>query len=60
METLGFIYYKEKGKWIGWLEDYLDYRTQGTTLKELKENLKDIYDDLNVVVRKEEDKWRQY
>lgn len=47
METLRFVYYKEKGKWVGWLEDYPDYRTQGTTLKELKENLKDIYEDLN-------------
>ena len=47
METLKFVYYKEKGKWVGWLEDYPDYRTQGITLKELKENLKDIYEDLN-------------
>jgi hypothetical protein len=29
------------------LEDYPDYRTQGTTLEELKENLKDIYEDAN-------------
>ena len=33
--------------WVGWLEDYPDYRTQGETLEELKENLKDIYDELN-------------
>ncbi|UCE20650.1 MAG: type II toxin-antitoxin system HicB family antitoxin [Gemmatimonadota bacterium] len=32
--------------WIGWLEDFPDYRTQGQTLEELKENLKDIYDEL--------------
>lgn len=41
-----FIYYQEGNKWVGWLEDYPDYRTQGTTLDELKENLKDIYEDL--------------
>jgi predicted RNase H-like HicB family nuclease len=33
--------------WVGWLEQYPDYRTQGTTFEELKENLKDIYEDLN-------------
>jgi hypothetical protein len=33
--------------WVGWLEEYPDYRTQGKTLDELKENLRDIYADLN-------------
>lgn len=47
METKKFIYYQEDDKWIGWLEEYPDYRTQGATLEELKENLKDIYDDLS-------------
>jgi len=32
--------------WIGWLEEYPDYRTQGATLDELKENLKDVYIDI--------------
>jgi predicted RNase H-like HicB family nuclease len=32
--------------WLGYLEDYPDYMTQGQTLEELQENLKDIYDDL--------------
>jgi len=32
--------------WVGWLEEYPDYRTQGTTLDELKENLIDIHADL--------------
>ena len=33
--------------WVGWLEEYPDYRTQGATLDELKENLKDIYMDIS-------------
>ena len=33
--------------WLGHLEEYPDYMTQGTTLDELKENLKDIYKDLS-------------
>ena len=41
-----FTYYKEDEMWIGWLEDYPDYRTQGESLSELKENLKDIYSEL--------------
>ena len=32
--------------WIGWLEELPDYRTQGETLEELEENLKDIYEEL--------------
>lgn len=47
METTNFIYYQENDMWVGWLEEYPDYRTQGATLDELKENLKDIYDDLS-------------
>jgi len=32
--------------WLGYIEEFPDYMTQGKTLKELQENLKDIYDDL--------------
>lgn len=46
MEKLNFVYYQENDMWIGWLEEYPDYRTQGKTLDELKDNLKDIYEDL--------------
>jgi predicted RNase H-like HicB family nuclease len=48
METLKFIYYQENNMWVGWLEQYPDYRSQGGTLDELKENLKDIYAELSV------------
>ena len=47
MEKIKFVYYQENDLWVGWLEEYPDYRTQGTTLDELKENLKDIYEDLS-------------
>jgi predicted RNase H-like HicB family nuclease len=46
METKKFVFYQEDDMWIGWLEEYPDYRTQGATLEELKENLKDVYNDL--------------
>ena len=32
--------------WLGYLEDYPDYMTQGESLEELEENLKDIFKDL--------------
>jgi predicted RNase H-like HicB family nuclease len=47
METIKFIYYQENDMWVGWLEEYPDYKSQGKTLDELKENLKDIYEDLS-------------
>jgi predicted RNase H-like HicB family nuclease len=47
METLKFIYYQENDMWVGWFEEYPDYRSQGKTLDELKENLRDIYKDLS-------------
>jgi len=46
MEKKRFVYYQEDDMWIGYLDEYPDYRTQGCTLEELKENLKDIYEEL--------------
>ena len=41
-----YIYWKDGEMWLGYLEEYPDYMTQGETLEELKENLRDIYYDL--------------
>ena len=46
MEKKKFIYYQEDDMWIGWLDEFPDYRTQGETLEDLRENLKDVYDDV--------------
>ncbi|MBF0502979.1 MAG: DUF2442 domain-containing protein [Candidatus Riflebacteria bacterium] len=32
--------------WLGWLEEFPDYKTQGESLEELEGNLRDIYADL--------------
>jgi predicted RNase H-like HicB family nuclease len=32
--------------WLGYLEEFPDYMTQGKSLVELGANLRDIYDDL--------------
>lgn len=46
MEKRRFIYWKDEDMWIGHLEEYPDYMTQGETFDELKENLADIYKEI--------------
>jgi len=46
MERKRFIYWQDGEIWLGYLEEYPDYMTQGETLEELKENLIDIYNEL--------------
>ena len=46
METAKFVYWEEDGWFIGHLLHYPDYWTQGTTLEDLKEHLRDLYIDL--------------
>ena len=46
METIKFIHWQDGNMWLGYLEEYPDYMTQGVTFEELKENLKDLYKDL--------------
>ena len=47
MERHKYVYYEENGFFIGYWEDFPDYRTQGKTHAELIVNLKEIYNDLN-------------
>lgn len=47
METKRFIYYEEDGLFVGWIEEYPDYRTQGETLEQLQEHLLDVYKELS-------------
>ena len=44
--TVRYIYWQDEGMWLGYLEEYPDYMTQGETVDELQENLKDLYDEL--------------
>jgi len=47
MEKVKYVYYQEDNAWVGWLENYPDYKSQGLTLEELQENLRDIYEEIN-------------
>ena len=46
MAKAKFVYWQEEDMWLGYLQDYLNYRTQGETLEELKQNLMDILKEL--------------
>jgi predicted RNase H-like HicB family nuclease len=46
MNTTKYIYWQDEQMWLGYLEEYPDYRTQGETKEELEENLRDIYSEL--------------
>ena len=45
MSAIKFIHWEEEGAWIGYLQDYPDYWSQGETLEDLKEHLRDLYRD---------------
>jgi len=41
------IVYKKKNEWfIGHIQEYPEYESQGKTIDELKDNLLDIYNDI--------------
>jgi hypothetical protein len=46
MQTIKIVYWEEDGAWIGYVQDYPDYWTQGETLDDLREHLRDLYRDL--------------
>ncbi|MBN2443771.1 MAG: type II toxin-antitoxin system HicB family antitoxin [Spirochaetales bacterium] len=47
MNKFRMLYWKEEDFWVGYIEEYPDYQTQGQTLDELKENIIDIYNDIH-------------
>ena len=46
MPTVKYVYWDEDGTWLGYLQDFPDYWTQGETLDDLKEHLRDLHADL--------------
>jgi len=47
MQTVKYAYWEEDGAWLGYLQDFPEYWTQGETLDTLKEHLRDLYADLS-------------
>jgi predicted RNase H-like HicB family nuclease len=46
MQTAKYVHWEEEGVFIGYFVDYPDYWTQGETLDDLKEHLRDLFADL--------------
>lgn len=42
-----YVYWQDEDMWLGYLEDYPDYWTQGENIEELQNNLVAIYKDLS-------------
>ena len=45
--TVRYVYWQENDHWLGYLEQFPDYWTQGETLSDLTEHLRDLYEDLS-------------
>ena len=46
MQTLAFNYWQDGDAWLGYLDEFPDYRTQGESLDDLKAHLRDLHADL--------------
>ncbi len=46
MKTMRYVYWQHDNMWLGYLQEFPDYWTQGETQDELQENLKDLYQEL--------------
>jgi len=42
-----YIYWQNDDMWLGYLDEYPDYMTQGKAFEELEENLQNLYKELN-------------
>ena len=47
MQTVKYVHWQEDDAWLGYLQDYPDYWTQGETLADLLDHLADLNRDLN-------------
>ena len=47
MSKTHYVYWQQEDAWLGYLQEYPDYWTQGETLTDLVEHLKDLYADLS-------------
>jgi predicted RNase H-like HicB family nuclease len=46
MSTARYIRWQDGEMWLGYFERYPDYLTQGESLNDLEENLRDLYSGL--------------
>jgi len=46
MQTIKYVHWEEDGAWLGYLQDYPDYWTQGETLEDLEAHLSELLTDM--------------
>ena len=46
MQTVKYVHWQEGDTWLGYLQEYPDYWTQGKTRDDLLDHLRDLYLDL--------------
>jgi predicted RNase H-like HicB family nuclease len=46
MEKIKYKYWQDENQWLGYLEEFPDYMTQGESFEDLREHLLDLYKDL--------------
>ena len=47
---LDYTYWKDDGWYVGHLDDYPDYTTQGETLEEFEDMLRSLLEDIQTLV----------
>lgn len=46
MQTVKYVFWQDNSHWLGYLQDFPDYWTQGDSLDDLKEHLADLHQEL--------------
>jgi hypothetical protein len=47
MQSIRYLYWQDGDMWLGYLEEFPDYMTQGTSLEDLEEHLRNLHQDLS-------------
>ena len=46
VRTVKIVHWEQEGAWLGYLQDYPDYWTQGDSLDDLHDHLRDLYTEV--------------
>lgn len=47
MKGQRYVFWQDGAYWLGYLEEYPDWLTQGVSLEDLRDHLRDLYADLS-------------